>query len=293
MEGREHHKGGRRVHACRRLLVSGALCAVLIVITPAAPAHADGTGDAWTDGKNVGAGASTSEDEPAGSRSGGGSTARPVCGWARLNPDHVAIADRLAEDGSGTPKGDGPGAWYRKVCTDAAGSTATVVWVPERVDPRVLAERAADQVAIPSVQLGMNPSAEQGAVVNVETWLWVADSSWRPVAAQASAGGVVVTATAAPKRVVWDMGNGDRVTCEGPGTPYDASRPSAEQSTACSYTYRKSSARAQGGAYTVTATVVWEISWTVTGAAGGGNLGTAPRSQSIRLPVKEIQAVNR
>lgn len=280
------------MHAWRRLLASGALCAVLIVIATGAPAHADGTGDAWTDGKNVGAGAATSDGEPTGSPSGGGSKARPVCSWVRLGPEHAAIADRLAEDGSGAPKGDGPGAWYRKVCTEPGGSTATVVWVPERVDPRVLAERAADQVAIPSVQLGMNPSAEQGAVVNVETWLWVDGSSWRPVAAQASAGGVVVTATAAPRRVVWDMGNGDRVTCEGPGTPYDASRPSAEQSTECSYTYRESSARAPSGAYTVTATVVWEITWTVTGATGGGSLGTAPRSQSVRLPVKEIQAVN-
>lgn len=281
------------MHAWRRLLTSGALCAVVILIGTGAPARADGTGDAWTDGKNVGAEASTSGGEPTGTSSGGRSTARPVCAWARLGPDHAAIADRLAEDGSGAPKGDGRGAWYRKVCAEPGGSTATVIWVPERVDPRVLAERAADQVAIPSVQLGTNPSAEQGAVVNVETWLWVDASSWRPVSAQASAGSVVVTATAAPRRVVWDMGNGDRVTCEGPGTPYDSSRPSSDQSTGCSYTYRTSSARARGGAYTVTATVVWEISWTATGAAGGGSLGTAPRSQSVRLPVKEIQAVNR
>ena len=281
------------MYAWGRFLASGALCAVLIVSLTAAPARADGTGDAWTDGKNVGAGASTTDGESTSRPAGGRGASKPVCTWVRLDPEHAAIADRMAEKGAGAPRGEGNGVWYRKVCNDAAGSTAAVIWVPERVDPRVLAERAADQVAIPAVQLEMNPTAEQGAVVNVETWLWVDSSSWNPVTAQASAGNVVVTATASPRRVIWAMGNGDRVTCEGPGSPYDRSRASAEQSTDCSYTYRKSSARAEGGVYTVTATVVWEVSWTVTGAAGGGSLGTAPRSQSIRLPVKEIQAVNR
>lgn len=280
------------MHAWGRHLASGALCAVVLVSLVAAPAHADGTGDAWTDGKNVGADASTTRDDPSGGTAIG-STPRPACTWARLDPDHAAVADRLAQNGTGAAKGDGPGAWYRKICIDAGGSTGTVVWVPDRVDPRVLAEQASDRVPIPNVELGINPNPDQGAVVNVETWLWVNASVWTPVTAQASAGDVVVTATAAPRRVVWDMGNGDRVTCEGPGRPYDPSRPSAEQSTDCSYTYRKSSARAQGGAYTVTATVVWEVSWTVTGAVGGGSLGTAPRSQSIRLRVKEVQAVNR
>lgn len=281
------------MRAGRRFLATGALGALVMVTLAATPAHADGTGDAWTDGKNVGAGAETTNSTVPVSVGGGGSSSKPVCTWARLEPEHAEMADRLSGNGSGPPKGDGPGAWYRKICTDAGGSTAVVVWVPDRVDPRVLAERAADQVPIPSTALAMNPTAEQGAVVNVATWLWVDAGGWNPVNAQASAGGVVVTATAAPRRVVWDMGNGDRVTCGGPGTPYDPSRPSAEQSTDCSYTYRKSSARAEGGAYTVTATVVWEVSWTVTGAAGGGSLGTAPRSQSVRLPVKEIQAVNR
>jgi hypothetical protein len=279
------------VHACRQLiaLLAGS---VVLAAASAAPALADGTGDAWTDGKDVGAGASTANTLPSGSTGGGGTT-KPVCEWSRLDPEHSAMADRLAETGTGAAKGDGPGTWFRKICTDAGGSTATVIWVPDRVDPRVLAEQAADRVPIPDVDIQMNPTPEQGAVVNVPTWLSINGASWRPVNAQAAAGGVVVTATAAPRRVVWDMGNGDRVTCPGPGTPYDATRQSSEQSTDCSYTYRQSSARAAGETFAVTATVVWEVSWTVTGATGGGSLGTAPRSQTVRLPVKEIQAVNR
>ena len=51
----------------------------------------------------------------------------------------------------------------------------------------------------------------------------------------ASAGPVTATATAAPSKVVWDMGDGDSVTCDGPGTPYSASDPNA--TTDCSYTW--------------------------------------------------------
>lgn len=279
------------MHAWRQLVGVLAGSAVLVVASTV-PALADGTGDAWTDGKNIGAGASTRNTGPSGSKGGGGTT-KPVCEWSRLDPEHSAMADRMAETGSGAAKGEGPGSWFRKICTDAGGSTATVIWVADAVDPRVLAEQAADRVAIPDVEIEMNPTPEQGAVVNVPTWLSINGASWRPVNAQAAAGGVVVTATAAPRRVVWDMGNGDRVTCPGPGKPYHAQRPPSEQSTDCSYTYRQSSARAAGATFTVTAVVVWEVSWTVTGAAGGGSLGTAPRSQSVRLPVKEIQAVNR
>lgn len=291
MEGCEHQAGGRWMYAWRGRVAQLALIATATILVMAAPAAADGTGDAWTDGASVGAGASAGVNYSPGSQGGGSSPS--TCEWHRLDPEHAAVADRMAENGTGESRSDGPGAWYRKICNGSRGNLATVVWVPDRVDPRVLAEQAADRVPIPDVKLEMNPTPKDGAVVNLATWLWIDPSSWATVAAQASAGNVVVTATASPQRVVWDMGNGDRVTCEGPGTPYDPSRPSTEQSSDCSYTYRKSSARAEGGAYTVTATVVWEVSWTVTGAAGGGSLGTAPRSQSIRLPVKEIQAVNR
>ena len=278
------------MHAWRKLVAL--LTSSAVLVASAVPAFADGTGDAWTDGKNIGAGASTTNNGPSEPKNGGG-TKKPACQWSRLDPEHAAIADRMAETGTGAAKGEGPGSWFRKTCTDARGSTATVIWVADRPDPKVLAEQAADRVPIPDVDIEMNPTPEQGAVVNVPTWLSINGASWRAVNAQAAAGGVVVTATAAPRRVVWDMGNGDRVTCPGPGTPYDAGRPSSEQSTDCSYTYRQSSARAAAGTFTVTATVVWEVSWTVTGAAGGGSLGTAPRSQFVRLPVKEIQAVNR
>lgn len=61
------------------------------------------------------------------------------------------------------------------------------------------------------------------------------------------------------------MGDGDSVTCDGPGTPYSASDPSA--TTDCSYTWR------DPGSFTVTATVYWAVTWTATGVAGGFRSG--------------------
>lgn len=273
-------------------LLALALVAALSLLLWPVTAGADGTTDAWTDGNDVGAGAGSTDSTAGGGSTGAGATA-PVCEWVKLASEESLIADRLAESGDGPERGQEPGAWYRHTCVGSTGSTSTIVWVTDRVDPLVLARRAADRAAIPSPALAFNPSPSEGAVVNVETWLWVERSAWRAVSAQAASGGVTVTATAAPQRVVWEMGNGDRVTCNGPGPPYDRSKRPDEQTTDCSYTYRSSSARAAGGAFTVTATVSWAVTWSVTGAAGGGSLGTVSRSQSIRMPVREIQAVNR
>ncbi len=214
---------------------------------------------------------------------------------ASLLPAQIRSTDNLAKGGWTDPKPDGPGAWYRKVCTDAAGqSTGTTIWIPDRVvDPRALAEQAADRVPMPLPDAHLNPPEDREQVVNLQTWLWVDSAQWHPLTAAASAGAVTVTATATPQSVTWAMGNGDTVTCQGPGTAYDYGRPSSQQSTNCGYTYRHSSASQPAGAFTVRATVDWNVTWTASGIAGGGNLGSATRTNSLTVRVAEIQAVNR
>jgi len=136
----------------------------------------------------------------------------------------------------------------------------------------------------------MNPSGDQ--VVHVESWLWVDDAIWRTHTKSVSAGGVTTTVTAAPTRVIWDLGNGDSVVCDGPGVPYDPSIPSDGQSTDCSYTYRHTSAGQPGDAYQATATIEWTVSWTVTGAPGGGPLPAMFTSSPVAVRVSEMQALN-
>ena len=56
--------------------------------------------------------------------------------------------------------------------------------------------------------------------------------------------------------------------------------------------YGRSSAGLPGGAYTLTATVTYEVGWSSSTGEGGG-LGTLERSTSVPVAVLEAQAVIR
>ncbi len=157
------------------------------------------------------------------------------------------------------------------------------------IDPHALAERAAAALDLPEPTIHMSPEDDQ--VVRLASWLWVPAAQWEPRQVSASAGPVTSTVTATPTRLVWDMGNGDHVSCDGPGTPYRTSVASQGGTSGCRYTYRHSSAGQPGDAYQVTATIEWELTWTATGAAGGGSLGSIEMSTTQPVRVSEIQAL--
>lgn len=157
------------------------------------------------------------------------------------------------------------------------------------IDPRMLAERAAAALDLPTPAIHMSPQQDQ--VVNLASWLWISDDQWQPRQASASAGPVTSTVTAAPAGVTWDMGNGDEVDCDGPGTPYRAQYVGRPDASDCTYTYRHSSAGQPDEAYQVTATINWNLTWTATGAPGGGDLGTVPMTATQPVRVTEIQAL--
>ncbi|MGH9090717.1 MAG: hypothetical protein ACRDZR_04935 [Acidimicrobiales bacterium] len=154
-----------------------------------------------------------------------------------------------------------------------------------QVAPVAVGQQAVKQLAFGSPTIEMAPPSGSAQLVEVATWLWIDPGAWRTLTATASAGTVTATAIATPSKVVWDMGDGQSVTCDGPGTPYSASDPNG--STDCSYTWP------QAGAYTVTATVYWSVTWTAVGAPGGGNLGVqAGPAAEAAVQVTESQAIN-
>ncbi|MEU1627037.1 hypothetical protein ABZ746_17290 [Streptomyces sp. NPDC020096] len=155
--------------------------------------------------------------------------------------------------------------------------------------PEAVARQAVSQLRLPSPQIRMNPDAAVAQVVRVPTWMWIDRADWQPVSQRAEVPGVEVTATATPQRVVWTMGDGGSVTCAGSGTPYSSRFPAASLSPDCGYVYRRSSAGQPGEAFTVTATIVWDVVW-----HGGGRGGTVRGLESrAQLPVRvsEVQAV--
>lgn len=257
------------------------------MIAATLPADAVGTGGAWTNGEDVGAGAHEDGDGGTNGGHGGGSV---TCRSERLSDEEASIAVDLIAIGF-VPPADGEGAWYRRRCFAADGTlvSADIVWRPVAVSSSALASDAWDVSRIPLPDIQLNPGEERDQVVNVATWMWVDD--WAPVSAVASAGGVTVTVTASPSHVDWDMGDGGVVTCAGPGTPYDDSRGPDEQTTDCSYTYRRSSASQPDSRYAIAATSYWHVTW-VSSTGESGDLGVVGRTSSIRVRVAEIQAIN-
>lgn len=273
----------------RRIAVASALVLVLLLVS-AGPASADGgQGDGWVDSEtgDIGAGAHSGGQSDGAGGGAGGSGSGVTCTYSTVDQEISDIADDMAAHGWGPPRGDGPGAWYRRICSDGTG---TVVWVAAGVDPAALAQEALDRTNVPLPGARFNPSPPQDLIVNLETWLWL--DNFAPVGASASAGAVTVSVTASPVSVRWSMGNGDVVDCATGGTAYDPNRSPDDQTTDCSYTYRHSSASAPEGQFTVTTTVTWHVTWTATGIAAGGDLGQLSRTSATQVRVAEVQAVH-
>lgn len=260
----------------RRLLVAAGATAALALVT--APAGADTIGSVVTDRSGAEATASSNA-----ARAGASGPARPRCEYVWMDipedtPVHNLDGTRIVTDGTG--------GWYEKYCD---GAFVGAVYI-SAVDPAELAAEARNRIDLPLPEPQLNPPGPQ--LVNLETWLWLDSDQWSPRQATAAVPGVSVTVTATPQVAIWRMGDGTVLTCTGRGTAYDATRPPGNQSPTCAHTYRRSSAGQPGDAFTAEVSVRWSLTWTVTGAAGGGDLGVIDRSSTFSVPVAEIQALN-
>jgi hypothetical protein len=235
-----------------------------------------------------------------GSDTGGAASFVPVC---------TSTVLALNND-VGPPAGvTTPGSWYSIVCTTSSGGTTTTnPWIPNgsapaipaatpAVNPYALAMQAENSLQLPSPTINFNPATN--AVVNLPTWLWIDPALWHPYVVNATVGTVTATATATPESVSYNLGDGDALTCPGPGTAYRTDQPSAEQQTSCSYAYPSTSSaqpspdgNPNDGAFRVTATVTWQVSWSAQGAPGGGGLPSLTTSSATNLRVEQVESVN-
>ena len=160
----------------------------------------------------------------------------------------------------------------------------TTYWAPvppgTEVDLEALAQRAVRNLGIEPITIGIVPEDEPGRVgiVGMPVWMWVQEpgpTTYGPVEGEASAGAVTVTANARVDRIVFDMGDGTTITCNGPGTPYE-DRYGVTDSPDCGHQYDK-----QGDPYTVTATSYWVARW-----QGPGDIdGTIELDRTTRTQV--------
>ncbi|MBN1171065.1 MAG: hypothetical protein JXA67_02725 [Micromonosporaceae bacterium] len=198
------------------------------------------------------------------------------------------------------PDGQDPdnGLWGAMSCYTSPGSgvvTQINYWMVDsqsRPSPEELAQQALATIQLLGARIGIAPRPGGSGAVGLPVWLWttVTPGTWGPLAASASGGGITVTIEANASRIVWDMGDGQRVTCDNPGTAYEA-RFGFASSPTCGYTYPRPSSTADHphGRYTVTATTHWTVAW-----SGGGQSGVlTPTSQSqTSVEIGEIQVVS-
>lgn len=306
-----------------RIAVTSILVSAVVIAT-AGSAWSELSQQPTTSGQNnggtisVGAG-NTGNPSGGGPSSGGGSggggdgSDASSCQWAAQGtqgPSDPSQVGGYSQGGNGPPTSVAPteaGTWYLEVCP---GQNGDLIFVPQGasvatvVTPQRLATAAQNQLtpAAPVVQLDPAADAAHWQWVHVPTWAWVPAADWVPLTATASVPGVVVTATATP--VELDITYFDdgwyTVNCDGPGTPYsdglaaqiDPTTPLNAPSPTCGWTYQNSSAGQPGELVPVSARIVYHASWTVTGAAGGGDLGTVTSpAATFSVKVAEVQTI--
>src|SRR3546814_8832588 len=142
------------MHA-RDHLVAAAVIAGALVLCGAATAWADGGGDAWTDENEIGAEATGTGTREGGSGSG---SAQNPCTYSVLDTRMSDIADDMAVDEIGPPRGEKPGRWYRRICDLGNGDPyGSIICIVNRVDPEQLAAQEEDMVPLPATDIRMQP----------------------------------------------------------------------------------------------------------------------------------------
>ena len=189
------------------------------------------------------------------------------------------------------------GAIYQATCPGGVGTGGGWVWRPTAPPgfgggAGTAAQLAAEAVArlqLSGPDIGLAPDPSKEGLVGLPVWMWtkVTRATWGPTSATAALPGVSVTATAKAQKIVWTMGDGNQVTCDGPGTPYE---PGSGQtvSPTCGYAYSSSSANQPDHAFTVTATTTWAITWQ---GSGGSGQTTQTRTSSVQVRIGELQVL--
>lgn len=186
------------------------------------------------------------------------------------------------------------GTYNVDVCDHKGNYIQTLNLVPSKPRPQPskssVISSAMGALNPPKPTINTSPSYRRGLLVQTPTWLWLPTSYWRTYSTTIVVWGYVVTIFATPTMVRWNMGNGDSVTCIGPGTPWIPGFSDALST--CNYTYRHSSDGASGDRHRITATVTFVGSFTTVGLGGmRGPLGAVTRSSSVYAPVAEIQGL--
>ena len=264
-----------------------ALVAFLATLPMSAARGSEAHGGAYVDGQgSPGAEASDGSITVGG---GGSASGSDPCEWRALISDDRQVA---VYDSNGHRLFSRTGRWLIHYCPgdDLLALVGGPNLVPEggAADPAALAEEARRTVPIASPAIHTSPDGDRRLYTQVPTWFWVDDAWWQPYTVTVTAGRVTTTLTATPRRAVWNTGDGGGVNCDGPGVAWQPRM--SDDATYCKYTYRHSSAGRPNGAFPLTLTIEFDVSWSSNVGVAGGLAGVT-RSATRDVEVGEIQAV--
>lgn len=204
-----------------------------------------------------------------------------------LRPEYATLPPLM------TPYGD---LRYKRSCPSATPAAAG------GVDAKVIHEAVA-KLTLPEVTLQAGPPPEinrwNSYVIGVDLWL-VADGPDR-VSTTVTQQGITIQITAVRDKVVFDMGNGDQVTCTKMTAWYEPPRSrnlrkNPWKSPNCGYNYQKLPATRNPShpqdwcrEYTMTATAHWTVTWSVLNQSGAIPM---TKTGSKRLPIIELHTLN-
>lgn len=144
-------------------------------------------------------------------------------------------------------------------------------------------------LSAPKPMIGPSPDINpwKMAAVGYPMWLW-AEGNLDPAPVADTVYDLSVSLDARLVKVVYDMGDGNKITCTDASQPWTTRVPAGAPSPVCGYTYQEPSL--PKGDYTVTANAVWAVDWAI-----NATTGTIPfyQSASTQLPVGELQVLNR
>jgi len=181
--------------------------------------------------------------------------------------------------------------WYDVICWrdgDGAIEIQIIVEISDGVPPEVIRDIAAARLEPPPPSPATSPPLAGETYVRVPTWLWLDPAYWSPMEASETRGLTTVTVRATPTDAQWAMGDGETLTCAGPGVAWTPG--ASEGATDCSYTFLHSSYGEPDGRFDASVTVSWEFEWWINDGYQGV-FGTVDVVAGFQVAVGEIQAV--
>ncbi len=136
-------------------------------------------------------------------------------------------------------------------------------------NPAVLARSAIKQMRLTPIKPGIAPfprdEGKLNGFVGIHIWLWADEPSAQnmgPITKTVAVDGFSVTTTAKVAKIIWDMGDGNQVSC-GKGSKWTSYAARGNKpSPTCGYQYKKQ------GRYTITAKSRWRVVWAGMGQSG-------------------------